>query len=289
MVSTIIGRQAIVVGAGIGGLAAAAALAPFFERVLLLERDKLPEEARHRPGTPQSRHPHGLLIGGLRALEELMPGFERQLVSQGAVRLRSNCDIRVERPGYDPFPQRDLGLTTLAVSRPAIDHAAHLCLAAVSNVTVRDGCRVLEFVAAPDGAGLTGVRVEGDGGSSETLPADLAIDASGRGALTTAFLAATSHPQPKETTIGVDLGYSTGVFEIPRDAADDWKRSEAIDSKWIQLAILIVGQRHAELWHSNQRCVLSGRSLPNTALRICAGKNAGHSTARRKLLQLVIV
>ena len=223
MGSSTIGRQAIVVGAGIGGLAAAAAVAPFFERVLLLERDKLPEEARHRPGTPQSRHPHGLLIGGLRALEELMPGFERQLVSQGAVRIRSNCDIRVERPGYDPFPQRDLGLSALAVSRPAIDHAARLCLAAVSNVTVRDGHRVLDFVATPDRAGVSGVRAKGDGGSQETLSADLVIDASGRGALTIAFLAATDHPQPAEATIGVDLGYSTGVFEIPRDAAEDWK------------------------------------------------------------------
>jgi 2-polyprenyl-6-methoxyphenol hydroxylase-like FAD-dependent oxidoreductase len=221
--STKIGRQAIVVGAGIGGLSAAAALTPFFERVLVLERDRLPEDASHRPGTPQSRHPHGLLIGGQRALGELMPEFERQLLAQGAVRVRSNLDIRMERPGYDPFPRRDLGLTSLTISRPAIELAVRNCLAAEPAVLVRDGCRVLSFVASPDQTAVAGVRIESDGGLQETLSADLMIDASGRGALTVAFLAEAGFPCPEETTIGVDLGYSTGIFEIPSDATADWK------------------------------------------------------------------
>ena len=221
--STTIGRQAIVVGAGIGGLSVAAALAPFFERVLVLERDRLPEDASHRPGTPQSHHPHGLLIGGQRALGELMPDFERQLLAQGAVRVRSNLDIRIERPGYDPFPQRDLGLTSLTVSRPAIDLAVRKCLAAQPTILIRDGCRVLSFVASPDQTAVAGVRIESDGGLQETLSADLVIDASGRGALTVAFLAEAGFPCPEETTIGIDLGYATGIFEIPSDAAASWK------------------------------------------------------------------
>jgi cation diffusion facilitator CzcD-associated flavoprotein CzcO len=51
-----IGRQAIVIGAGIGGLAAAKAIAPYFERVIVLDRDALPDEAAPRLGTPQARH-----------------------------------------------------------------------------------------------------------------------------------------------------------------------------------------------------------------------------------------
>ena len=51
-----IGRQAVVVGAGMAGLAAARALADFFERVIVLENDVLPMEAANRAGTPQSRH-----------------------------------------------------------------------------------------------------------------------------------------------------------------------------------------------------------------------------------------
>jgi phytoene dehydrogenase-like protein len=47
-----IGQHAVVVGAGMGGLTAAQALAAHFERVTVLERDALPEIAAPRPGTP---------------------------------------------------------------------------------------------------------------------------------------------------------------------------------------------------------------------------------------------
>ena len=47
-----------------------------FEQVVVLERDCLPESAVSRPGTPQARHVHVMLAGGLRALGELLPGFE---------------------------------------------------------------------------------------------------------------------------------------------------------------------------------------------------------------------
>jgi 2-polyprenyl-6-methoxyphenol hydroxylase-like FAD-dependent oxidoreductase len=68
---TLIGKHAIVIGAGIGGMAAAAAVSGHFERVTVLERDLLPLNASPRPGTPQDNHLHVLLIGGQRALGEL--------------------------------------------------------------------------------------------------------------------------------------------------------------------------------------------------------------------------
>jgi 2-polyprenyl-6-methoxyphenol hydroxylase-like FAD-dependent oxidoreductase len=39
MASSLIGKQAIVVGAGMGGLAAAGAIAQHFEQVVVVERD----------------------------------------------------------------------------------------------------------------------------------------------------------------------------------------------------------------------------------------------------------
>jgi len=53
-----------VIGAGMGGLAAAGALADFFDQVVVLERDTLPSEPAHRAGTPQARHVHALLLSG---------------------------------------------------------------------------------------------------------------------------------------------------------------------------------------------------------------------------------
>jgi 2-polyprenyl-6-methoxyphenol hydroxylase-like FAD-dependent oxidoreductase len=72
-VNRLLGRRAVVIGAGIGGLSAAGALAKSFDQVDVLERDDLATSARSRSGTPQDRHPHGLLAGGLRALDQISP------------------------------------------------------------------------------------------------------------------------------------------------------------------------------------------------------------------------
>jgi 2-polyprenyl-6-methoxyphenol hydroxylase-like FAD-dependent oxidoreductase len=67
--SGLVGRRAMVIGAGMGGLAMAGALAPYFEQVEIFERDLLSTFPASRSGTAQDRHPHGLLAGGLQALD----------------------------------------------------------------------------------------------------------------------------------------------------------------------------------------------------------------------------
>src|SRR5258706_1657073 len=171
MVSTRIGKQAVVIGAGIGGLTAAGALAHRFDQVVVLERDTLPSEPTHRAGTPQARHVHGLLLSGQRALSELFPGFEQDLARAGAVPLRAGLDVRIERPGYDPFPQRDLGWISYAVSRPTIERAVRRRLESRANTTLRQRCRVQEVLAAPDGEAVTRVRHEKEKGGSGTISA----------------------------------------------------------------------------------------------------------------------
>jgi 2-polyprenyl-6-methoxyphenol hydroxylase-like FAD-dependent oxidoreductase len=130
--------SAVVIGAGMGGLAAAAALADHFERVTVLERDALPDDASPRPGTPQSNHPHGLLQGGLRALCELFPGFDLDLAGAGAVPLRIDLDIRKELPGYHPFPRRNHGWLGYSMTRPLIELVARRRVAAIQRRTARE-------------------------------------------------------------------------------------------------------------------------------------------------------
>jgi 2-polyprenyl-6-methoxyphenol hydroxylase-like FAD-dependent oxidoreductase len=218
-----IGRQAIVIGAGIGGLAAARALSDHFERVLVLERDNLPLDVAHRAGTPQSRHAHALLGGGARALGDLFPGFEHHLTRAGAVAIDLPLDTRIERPGYDPFPQCKLDLVTCCASRPLIEFVTRQLVQKQANVTLSQGRRVQHIVASSDGAGATGVRCETAAGRNETLSADLVVDSSGRGALTLELLKSLGRPLPEETSIGMDIGYSTALFPIPDDAPRDWK------------------------------------------------------------------
>jgi len=223
MASTLIGKQAVVIGAGMGGLTAAGALADHFDQVVVLERDTLPSEPTYRAGTPQARHVHALLLSGQRALSELFPGFEQDLERAGAVPLRVGHDVRIERPGYDPFPQRDLGWFNYAVSRPTIERAVRRRVESRANITLRQNCRVQEVLASPNGEAVAGVRNDNGNGASETIAADLVVDASGRGALTLALLQSIGRPLPEETTIGIDLGYATCIFAIPDDASTDWK------------------------------------------------------------------
>ena len=93
MTSMLVGKQAVVVGAGMAGFPAARALADHFEDVVVLERDALSFDPSHRAGTPQARHTHGLLRGGQHALGDLFPGFEQDLADRGAVSLRVGLDL----------------------------------------------------------------------------------------------------------------------------------------------------------------------------------------------------
>jgi len=221
--ASLIARQAVVLGAGMGGLTAARALADHFERVLVLERDALPNDALDRHGVPQGRHVHALLAGGQRALSELLPGFDTTLEGAGAVRLRVGLDIWLERPGYDPFPQRDLGFDAYAMSRPLVELTVRRRVQENASIELRTGCQVQGLVPSPDGTAVTGVRYTAASGSAETVAADLVIDASGRGTPTLDALAAMGRATPAETTIGVDLGYASAVFAIPDDASTDWR------------------------------------------------------------------
>jgi len=217
-----LGKRAIVVGASMAGLAAAQALARHFERVVVLESDVLPDDATDRAGVPQGKHVHLLLAGGLRALNELFPGFENDLARAGAVPIRVGLDIRAETPAFTPFPQRDLGIRAYAMSRPLVELTARRRVQASPTIELRQGCRVQELIARDGGAAIAGVRYS-DEHASETLEADFVVDASGRGTLSLRLLETIGRQPPAETSIGVDLTYATAVFEIPAGAPGDWK------------------------------------------------------------------
>jgi 2-polyprenyl-6-methoxyphenol hydroxylase-like FAD-dependent oxidoreductase len=219
--SSFFGRRAVVVGGGIGGLSAAGVLAGYFEQVDVLERDRLTISAESLPGTPQDRHPHGLMAGGLKALDEIFPGFARDLAAAGAVPVRVAQDLQWERADVGVLPKRDFGISLLCASRPFIERVLRRRVMSIANIALRPECRVTEIVT--DEGAVHGVRFDTKSGRSEVLEADLVVDASGRGTLTFALLEALGWDRPKVTEIGVDIHYSTAIVPIPTDAVADWK------------------------------------------------------------------
>jgi 2-polyprenyl-6-methoxyphenol hydroxylase-like FAD-dependent oxidoreductase len=215
------GDHAVVIGAGISGLAAASALADYFKHVTVLERDELRHKPAARPGAPQSRQLHGLLTGGLLALCELFPDFDRHLAEAGAVPIRVASDFRMELAGYDRFPQRDFGWISYTMSRPLIEHVVRQRIRKQTNIMLLDRCRVLGIAANDDGS-VAGVRCGVVDGPERLLGANLVVDASARGALTLALLKTIGLPQPEQTEIGIDMIYASATFAAS-EFPSDWK------------------------------------------------------------------
>ena len=136
-------EQVIVIGAGTGGLFAANVLAQHFERVVILEKGSLPYKAMARKSVLQGFHLHVLLLGGLEMLSSVFPKAKKDLIARGAVELRAGLDQKIHELG-EWLPQRDLGFTTIAQSRPLLEHylleqtAKNTCIRIVENARVKD-------------------------------------------------------------------------------------------------------------------------------------------------------
>ncbi len=217
-----VAEHAVVIGAGMGGLAAAQAVAPYFDKVTVLDRDALPEGPDVRPGTPQARHAHALLTGGSRALEALFPGIESDFLKAGAIKGRAGLAIRYEQPGFDPFPQRDLGFDAFFLSRPLLENICRRRLREELNVELRHQSRVSDVAPSADRREALTVSYEADDGTLQAISADLVVDASGRAIPTLTLLDKLGASEPEVTEIGIDQAYATAVFEVPAKASRDW-------------------------------------------------------------------
>ncbi|GAA5266521.1 hypothetical protein ACOSOMT5_P2949 [Acidiphilium sp. MT5] len=217
-------RRAIVVGSGIGGLAASAALAENFSEVFVLERDTLPLGAMSRAGVPHGKQPHVLLLGTQRALEDLFPGFERDLGAAGAVPLNLEFDGSMNWPRVGSFPRRDFGMTFYAASRPLVENTLARRVSALPNVKIMQNCRCDRFVSESER--VFAVSYAERGGESKILHADLIVDATGRHSkLTLDAIATMGLEPPEETEIDIDIAYTTAIYKIPEGASFDWKYS----------------------------------------------------------------
>ena len=211
--TSLLGQRAVVVGAGMAGLSAARVLADYFDEVIILDRDELPDDVAPRPGVPQGKHPHTLLGGGLKALENLFPGFGHELMRAGDEPMEPGFDMLYEIPGQDVWPRIKLSWPTYSMSRSLIERTLRRQVERIRNIKVRPGCRVLNIVSEPHVLAAKGIRYETPGGNRKTLESDLIVDASGNGALTVEFLKTTDRRPPAETSIGVNTRYASALFE----------------------------------------------------------------------------
>jgi len=213
--------HAVVLGAGVAGVLAAAALADFADRITVIERDPLPQEPAHRAGLPQARHAHLLWSGGVRAVDQLLPDTIDGLVDRGAHRINVGADfVCLTAHGWLPrVAGTDFAITCTRdlLNWHLLDRVRQL-----PQVRIRDGADVVGLTGGP--GRVTGVQVHDRGSdTTEQISADLVVDATGRGSRAKQWLAALGVPGAdavREQVIDAGLTYVTRIFHAPDQAAN---------------------------------------------------------------------
>jgi 2-polyprenyl-6-methoxyphenol hydroxylase-like FAD-dependent oxidoreductase len=216
MTNTVVGvgqtgrERAIVMGGSMAGLTAARVLSDHFREVILVERDQFGAVGEPRRGVPQGRHTHGLLAGGLRALEGFFSGFVQEAQKAGGLGVDLTRDV------YWWFEQGDhfrfaSGLEGLLISRPLLEGIVRERVRRIPNVQFWEGCQVEGLLSSSDHRRITGIRIFGDT-SARPVQADLVVDATGRGSNTPIWLEVLGYGEPKEERIEVNMAYATRHF-----------------------------------------------------------------------------
>ncbi|WP_037672164.1 NAD(P)/FAD-dependent oxidoreductase [Streptomyces griseus] len=209
-------RRAVVIGAGLAGMLAAAALSGATDEVIVLDRDDLPDKPEHRKGLPQGRHAHLLMAGGLAAMEGLVPGVDmrRHLLDAGAHELSLGSGMLALTPEGWFRRWRHESPRMFACSRALLDWAVRDAVLTHTKVEVRRAT-VVELTG--DAGRVDGVRVSSADGDT-SLEADFVVDASGRGSRVTHWLGGLGVTGVKERTVDSGLVNATRVYRTPEGA-----------------------------------------------------------------------
>lgn len=204
--------QAVVIGASIAGLLAASVLAEAFPRVTVFDRDALPSGPEARRGVPQGRLLHALHARGVQALTELLPGFRDDMLAAGAIVGDTQRDAHWYLDDYllKPAPS---GLEGIALTRPRLEWLLRSRVAALPAVRIVPATDVTGLTTE-DGR-VTGVTVRTartPGAGAETVPADLVIDAGGRGSRALAWLGELGYPRPRSSQLRAGVTYLSRFY-----------------------------------------------------------------------------
>lgn len=212
--------RAVIIGAGLGGVLAAAALSPVVDEVVVLDRDDLPADGpEHRKGLPQGRHAHLLMAGGLDAMEELLPaaGVRERLLAAGAREISLSSGMVV------------LSSEGWLRRWPRTGHSMITCTRALLDWTVRsavvDNCGGVEIRKARatgligDAGRVRGVRVTA-GEDTTDLLADIVVEATGRGSRIVNRLTELGITGVEEKNVDSGLVNATRIYRTPPGAED---------------------------------------------------------------------
>ncbi|KAK9909265.1 hypothetical protein WJX75_009736 [Coccomyxa subellipsoidea] len=221
---------------------AAAAVSPFVEEVLIIDKENalsgagseeelrkefaaaganILERAKLRRGVPQYIQPHGLLCRATHSVELLLPGWKDLATGLGG---RVTPPGRVKtfyRGDWTHHPMDTTGLITINGSRALIESSIRTRLMALhSNVHFHCGCWAAAPLWSADGSCMEGVETKG----GQEFRADLVIDAAGRRSPVPGWLAAGGFAPPRQVEVDPHVTYTSRLYRTPRQdmKGKDW-------------------------------------------------------------------
>jgi flavin-dependent dehydrogenase len=223
--ATWLGQQALVIGGGLAGMAAARVLADHFAEVIILDEDRFPQQ----PGLgaiSNATHVFAISLRAQQMLEELFPALKQNLLRAGAIPLDPAADIEWLTPaGWGVrFPSR---VSILSCTRDLLEWEVRKQLASFPRVKCHAHTQAGELVCDSSGTRVVGVGVRhrNRAGSvaESTICADLVVDASGRNSQAPEWLAAVGYQKPEEISVNGFPGYASRLFQALQVKSQDSK------------------------------------------------------------------
>ena len=206
-------EHAIVIGASLGGLCAARVLSDVYERVTVYERDDLADGPANRTAVPQGRHVHMLMARGAEEFESHFPGLLETMVADGVPILENRPDcIHFGAAGHVLGTAHRLQseFTAYVPSRPQLEWQIRRRVLAIENVDIVHAAVTEPTYDAVRGR-VTGVRLDSD----DVVPADLVVDATGRGTRLPVWLEKWGYGRAREETVDVGIAYASQQVRVP--------------------------------------------------------------------------
>ncbi|CAM5731819.1 Putative epoxidase LasC [Streptomyces antimycoticus] len=157
--------HAVVLGGGLAGTLAAAALSSHMDKVTIVERHHLPDGPGARRGVPQARHAHLMWSGGARAIESLLSGTIRRWTAAGARQIGVPSEL-VSLTAQGWLRRGPRMQFIIICSRDLLDWVVRKEVLANDRITLAPPGRAVALLGSP--ARVTGVRVRDEVSGRET-------------------------------------------------------------------------------------------------------------------------
>ncbi|HFK1762943.1 glutamate synthase [Bacillus wiedmannii] len=213
-------NKAIVIGGSIAGKLAAKALSTTFKEVIIIEAGERWDGKASRKRVPQSSHPHVLLKGGEKAIEELFPAITNELIEAGSIVNNFTRDIKWHQFGL--WKQQFIGkVHMIQQSRFLLEWHIQKRIDDISNVTTKYVTLVEGLLVDRNLNKVCGVKAKClETSSQEEIQADIVVDASGFGSKSIAWLRE-HNIEVQEEKVRIDLFYATRMFKLKENEKFD--------------------------------------------------------------------